>query len=283
MKNKPLALTKRDRGLLEDLRQFGLHSTRHLAARHFPGIQHSTVMRRLRALEAAKHIQRIPDLNGAGNAWALDKAGAKLLVPAAAKINYPRFIQEHDLKLSALRLRLEEAGIAQAWKAEHEIRARVAARCGRDGLKDMNIPDGLMGAEVKGSREAIAIELELTQKNQYRYARIFSDYSSKASIWAFWYVVGSASIAKQLMTADRDTPARKELPYFLWSLLDEVMEDPLNATVNGAQGSFKVKEIWPPAAHAPAQGMGTQVEEEEAPARELTPENENQIESGVPG
>src|SRR5688500_18690183 len=101
MKEKLMALTRRDRALLGELQQYGLLSTKHLSAEYFPGVLPTTVSRRLRMLEAAGYIQRIPSLEDKGSAWGLGKAGAKEVEPAPAKIHFPRFIQEHDLKLAA--------------------------------------------------------------------------------------------------------------------------------------------------------------------------------------
>lgn len=277
MKTKPVTLTERDKAVLGDLRQYGLHSTRRLAAAHFPGVQHPTVLRRLRALEAAHYIQKVPDLDGIGAAWGLDKAGGKFFEGEAAKIQFPRSIQEHDLKLTALRIRLEEAGLARSWRPEHEIRAHVAARCGRAHMREKNVPDGLMGVEAKGFREAVAVELELTQKNQDRYRRIFRDYLSKEQLWGFWYVTGSPTIGKQLMTAFENTRYKRSEPYFFWSLLEDVMADPLNAPIHSFEGTFRVGEIWAPESPLHAQGMGTQEAEPDAPAPELSAENEKQI------
>lgn len=277
MKKRPVTLTERDKAVLGDLRQYGLHSSRRLAAAHFPGVQHPTVLRRLRALEAAHYIQKVPDLDGIGAAWGLDKAGGRFFEEQPAKIHFPRSIQEHDLKLTALRIRLEEAGLARSWRPEHEIRAHVAARCGRAHVQDKNIPDGLMGVEAKGFREAVAVELELTQKNQDRYRRIFRDYFAKEKLWGFWYVTGSPTIGKQLQTSHENTHCKRGEPYFFWSLLEEVMADPLKAPIHGAEGTFRVGEIWAAESPTPVQGMGIQAAEPEAPAPKLSTENEKQI------
>jgi len=276
MPKKPITLTPRDKALLSDIREYGLHPTKRLAANHFPGVQHSTVLRRLRLLESASFIQKVPDLGGAGAAWGLTKAGAKLF-PEASKVHFPRFIQEHDLKLAALRLRLEEVGLARAWRPEHEIRAKAVERWGRYSVPEISIPDGLMGVDAKGFREAVAIELELTAKNQQRYQKIFSDYFSKRQLWGFWYVVAKPTIGKQLVTAHKGFSSKSTKPCFFWSLLEEVMADPLRAHAHTLEGTFRVKDLWaaevPVAAYSPAQGMSTLEGETTAPAHNLTSEN----------
>ena len=132
-----------------------------------------------------------------------------------------------------------------------------------------------MGVEVGGLKESVAVELELSIKNQRRYRRIIRDYGNKKNLWAFWYVVHSQSIARQIAKAAKDSWHRGNQPYFLWSLLNEVMNDPLNATVHSYDSSYRLRELWTPAdrnrpAHAPAQGMSTEANSPDANASELS-------------
>ncbi len=270
-----MILTHRDQAIFQDLQSYGLHSTRNLAQRHFPHVAMTTILRRLRALERSGYITRITGLDGGGNAWCLSKSSASRLAPQACKIHFPRFILDHDLKLVDLRLRLERAGIAHSWRPEHEIRAKVAEKHGLRRIGERTIPDGLMGVETEGLTETIAVELELSIKNQRRYQRIFRDYGSKKNLWGFWYVVQSQSIGRQLMKAAKDSGHLGQSPYFLWSLLADVMADPLNATVHSYRDSYKLHELWKPEksespAHTPAQGVSSSGEKAEPKANELT-------------
>lgn len=280
-----MILTQRDKALLYDLHQYGLHTTRGLASRHFPGVALTTVLRRLRILETNDHIQRITCFEGGGNAWALTKAGAQAFAPAASKVHFPRFILEHDLQLTALRLRLEGCGIARSWRPEHEIRAKVARKYGLGGMKDRTVPDGLMGIEAGGLKESVAVELELSPKNQSRYQRIFREYGSKESLWGFWYVVENPTIGRQLMTAAKDSYHFGNRPYFVWSVLSEVMNDPLNATVRGYKSTQRLGELWMPQAkelplspaHLPAQAMSRLEEKNGKEEANLSNEEENEM------
>ena len=82
-----MILTQRDKDMLLDLHRYGLHTTRSLASRHFPGVALTTVLRRFRILEAHGFIQRIFGLEGGGNAWALTHSGAQVFAPEASKIH----------------------------------------------------------------------------------------------------------------------------------------------------------------------------------------------------
>ena len=280
-----MILTPRDNAILFDLNQYALLSTRALASRHFSGVALTTVLRRLRILEASGYIQRISCFEGGGNAWALAKRSAEIFAPAASKIHFPRFILDHDLKLTDLRLRLESVGIARSWRPEHEIRVRVARKHGLAGAKARTFPDGLMGIEVNGLQETVAVELELSPKNQDRYGRIFREYSTKENLWGIWYVVGSETLGNQLLKAARTNWHRDRRPYFLCTTLAEVMNDPLEARVFGYSAVRKLREIWRPKliergelpAHTPAQGVSRQETEISAERFELNIENETQM------
>lgn len=256
-----MILTSRDQALLASLQSYGLLTTRLIKARHFSDIAMTTVLRRLRILEEAGYIQRISGLDFGQNAWSLTVKSAEAFHPKAVKVHFPRFILEHDLKLMALRLRLEESGLVHSWRPEHEIRSIVAERHGIKTMSDRTIPDGLMGIENEGQKESVAVELELSSKNQERYRSIFWDYADKDSLWGLWYVVKKKGIATQLLTARKNGYQRG--PYFLWSELDDVMKDPLQAMIYSGKRRFKISEIWTPkTAHSPAHPMSRQIEKE---------------------
>lgn len=277
-----MILTSRDIAFLKDLQSYGLFTTRRLTEKHFKSIAMTTALRRLRALERGGHIQRITGLETGGNAWALTKASAKTFMPKAAKIHFPRFILDHDLKLVDLRLRLEAAGISHSWRPEHEIRANVATKYGLKNIAERIMPDGLMAVEIDGLREAVAVELELFPKKQRRYRRIFADYGAKKNLWGFWYVVQSATIGKQLMRAARESWHRENRPLFLWSLLNDVLADPLNAPVHTYNNTYFLRELWTPKnttspAHTPAHGMSRESRTAANSPSEISAPNEPSI------
>jgi hypothetical protein len=276
-----LIFTERDQRIIFDLQAYGIFKTKTLATRHFPGVALTTTLRRLRALEGDGYIQRISGLDGGSFGWAVTKKAAQKFQFSSAKINFPRFILDHDLKLTDLRLRLEGVGLARSWTPEHEIRARVAKNVGLSGLAQRNIPDGLMGIEVNTCQETLAIELELSTKNQKRYERIFRDYREKKSLWGFWYLVKNATIGRQLTKAAREHFIYGNRPRLLWSVLNDVMNDSLNCKVHMQKETIHLRDLWTPeikkeqsgAAHLPAQGVSGLAYEETKGESELTHEN----------
>lgn len=266
-----MIFTQRDQAILNDIQNYGILTTRIIASKHFPNVAMTTVLRRLRALESAAYITRVSGLKDAQNGWILTKSTAEQMLPLASKVHFPKFILEHEFALTNLRLKLEAAGIARTWKPEHEIRSRVAQRFGLRRISERVIPDGLMGVETNGRKETIAIEIEFSGKNQRRYRSIFREYANKKNIWAFWHLVGKRMIGHQLMSAAKGSYHGRRSPYFLWSALDDVMADPLNATMNGYEERYLVSQLWTPSpAHLPAQGVSGQKHNTEAKENKLS-------------
>lgn len=168
-----MILTKRDKVLFEKLNNYAVMTTRQVAKAVFPDIQLTTTLRRLRKLEKQTFIKRNVGLSTYEHSWTLTEKAAKLVSDRPPKWHQSRFLLEHDTKLTALRLSLEETGIVQSWIPEHEIRFKVASKHGIDRTKDKLIPDGIMGIEWQNKKESLAIELELHGKNSRRYLRNF--------------------------------------------------------------------------------------------------------------
>lgn len=257
-----MILTLRDQRILTEIQSYGLLTTRMIAARHFKDTAMTTVLRRLRLLEHDGLIQRISGLEGGQLAWSLTQKSALRFNSVPSKIHFPRFVLDHDIKLVELRLQLEGVNLVHSWRPEHEIRAKVASRYGVRGISHRTIPDGLMGIENKGFKQTVAIELELSAKNQKRYRSIFWDYSRKKNLWGVWYVVGRKSIATQILTAAKSANYFRGEPYLFWSILDDVLKDPLNAKIFNGGNSYQICEVLKPvAAHPPAHTMSMQTAE----------------------
>ncbi len=253
-----MILTQRDKRLLQIVQSYGILTTRQLALMVFPGIAITTVLRRLRALEGGGYIQRIEGLRSTERAWGVSERTASADQECPAKVHFPRHSLDHDLKLTDLRIRLEGQGIALSWIPEHEIRAKVAKAHGLREAKRKVVPDGIAGVEVNGVKESVAVELELNFKNSRRYWQIFWDYQTKKNLYAVWYVVGSKGIGRHLEKAYKHCYFSGKL-FLFWSVLDDVMRDPMAATIHCAGDTFPVEKIFASRpiepAHPPAQGV----------------------------
>lgn len=241
-----MILTERDNRLLLEIQNYGLLPTKTIAARHFDNAALTTVLRRLRKIEDVGYIKRIDGLENGSHAWCLSPAGASLLDDQPSKTNYPPQILKHDIALMKLRMRLEEIKIAQAWISEHVIRSRMARKRRYYDIREMIVPDGLMGiTRTYNYKHAVAVELELTAKNQERYRNIVTEYQRRKAVWMVWYVVARPTIGKQIWKAVKSQRS-KYLPYFTWSVLEDVMTDPLNAQIFGEHSGRSLEQVFLP-------------------------------------
>lgn len=257
-----MRLTSRDEFLLRLLQTYGCLSTKQIASKVFPGVRLTTVLRRLRCLNDAGYIQKILGLESSERLWALTKKSADKFHFESAKTSFPRSILEHDSTLTALRIQLEDHGVAHSWIPEHEIRQSVARRHGLRETKRRVIPDGIMGVEMNGLKESVAVELELSVKNQERYRQILRDYSHKESLFAIWYLVQSKTIKRQIEHAAKSLYLGTKSPKILFSLVDDVLSNPMNVGIESKSSAYKIGDLFTlKTAHLFAHKVSEKIEE----------------------
>lgn len=239
-----MVLTKRDTILFSKLQSYGLLRTSQIGELVFSRVNLATVLRRLRKLEATGYIKRELRLEGYEIAWSLTNKGGSAIGNLSLKRHFRTDAIDHDLKLTDLRILLEGNGIAHSWIPEHEIRSSVAKKRGLRELKHRVIPDGLMGVNYKGSKESVAIELELQWKNSSRYKKIFEQYRMKDSIWAVWYLVPTKGLGNAIERAWDGILYGSSQPKLLWSLIDEVLGEGKKARCFYAGKSYRLFDIW---------------------------------------
>jgi hypothetical protein len=254
-----MIITKRDNQLFQKLSTHGMLSTKQATTFLFNSIARTTVLRRLRILEANYYLKRITGLDGHDVLWVLTDKGANAAGVSTPKKSWSKNILQHDYKLLSLRLELEKAGIAQTWIPEHEIRSLIYKKYGLQEGKQKLIPDGLMGIDAMGKFGSVAIELELTLKNQNRIKDIVSRYQEKKDLSAVWYIASSQSILKSFFREWRNHQ-RFNRPLKLYgSLFEEVIKNPAEATVFSEGNACMIKDIWRiRPAHTPAHGVSIQ-------------------------
>jgi DNA-binding PadR family transcriptional regulator len=267
-----MILTNRDKNLFEKLNSYAVMTTRQVAKTVFPDIQLTTILRRLRKLEKQDFIKRNVGLSTYEHSWTLTEKGAKLVSDRPPRWHQSRFLLEHDTKLTALRISLEAAGIAQSWVPEHEIRFKVASKHGVERAKEKLIPDGIMGIEWQNAKESLAIELELHSKHSRRYMRNFHEYKYKQNILGVWYLTSTPMLARMIEKLWLKQIGANQKPFFYWSLVDEVIENPLKALVHSNGKSAPLAKIWLPKiaksdAHTLAHPMSKQTERKDLELR----------------
>ena len=275
-------ITARDMELFKRLSEYGMLSSNQVRKLVFNSIALTTVLRRLRLLEAGFYVKSIRGLETQNVLWVLQDRGAKLAEVEVPKRHWSKNILPHDYKLLSLRLALEASGISHAWDPEHLIRSNVFKKNGFKAAKEKLIPDGLMSIEINGYRHSVAIELELERKSIKRYGEVFRRYSGKPNLFAIWYLAPRKDIWNTVYRCWRHYKTLYQLPTLYVSDLDEVMKDPLNARLLGEEAPKLIGKTWTPKliempAHTPAQGVSTQSEKMEERKIELTAEDHTPI------
>jgi hypothetical protein len=247
-----MKITSRDKQLFLKLASHGMLSTKQATTIIFNSIASTTVLRRLRLLEENYFLKRVSGLDSHEVLWVLTEKGANTVGVSVPKKNWSKNILDHDYKLLSLRLELEKTGIAKSWIPEHEIRSLIYKKYGLQEGKQKLIPDGLMGT--------VAIELELTLKNQSRIKEIVGRYQEKKELSAVWYIASGQSILKSFFREWSNHKGFNQSVKLYGSLLEDVLEDPLEATVFREGTPCKIKDLWRiQAAHSPAQSVSNQL------------------------
>jgi hypothetical protein len=115
-------ITDRDRTLFQALGDYGLLTTTQLSLKVFPGIQNSTVLRRLRSLEKEKWIYRVKALESGELVWILSRRGENLIELEVPMIKPNRNGVAHDVLLTDFRMALEAIGLGQNFIPEWSVR-----------------------------------------------------------------------------------------------------------------------------------------------------------------
>ena len=265
-----MILTRRDLELFRKLSNYGMLSTKQTQTIVFSGIALTTVLRRLRVLEDRHCLRRIIGLKSQELLWVLTPKGAEVAKVSIPKRHWSKNMLEHDYKLLSLRLKLEGSGIARSWIPEHEIRSKIFKKYGIRGAKDRIIPDGLMSIEVNGKMESVAIELELTLKNKQRIKQTIRRYQGHHDLYGIWYVAPKKFILDSAYSEWLDANYMHSNTKFFASLLDDVMENKLEAKLMGIKPHRKNSELWQT---IPAQRVSTQDDRIIEIKTELTEEN----------
>lgn len=249
-----MVLTKRDLELFKMISSYSMLSTRQINQLCFNSIQLSTVLRRLRVLEQNKFIHRLIGLESKELLWILQTKGAEAASVSIPKRHYSKNLLEHDFKLLSLRLTLESSKLAHSWLPEHEIRSNIFRKNDFRLAKEKLIPDGIMGIEINGKKQSLALELELTLKNKDKLKKTLGRYKEQDGILGVWYLVPTTSLLNSIHHTWNNLLSYKNGPTLYLSFLNEVMKDSLQARVFEKGKSYLTGNIWTPRdAHPDAQ------------------------------
>ena len=260
-------ITNRDLKLFGELGKYGILTTSQIASRIFPGVQGSTILRRLRALEEAKWIYRIKAMESGELVWLLSRKGEEEAGLDTSMVKPNRNGVEHDVWLTNLRHQLEAVGLGQNFVPEWVIRRQTYRPTGRSSVDAKLIPDGIFSATTwKKEVHTFAVELELHGKNASRYEKIFKAYQDQGHLDFVWYFVKSKSFGEALFPmwqAARKRLYRAPRCSLIFTVLSDFEKNGRKALVHFEPDNahpiervFQIPEITKPA-QAPAQPVGT--------------------------
>jgi len=260
-------LTPRDQALFHALGKYGLLTTSQLSKQVFPGVQNSTVLRRLRVLEEEKWIYRIKALESGELVWILSRKGEDKIGVSTPMIRPNRNGIAHDVLLTDFRMSMEAIGLAQNFIPEWSIRRSTfdSKRSKRDELS--NVPDGIFSALTwNGKVRTVALELELHAKNMSRYEKVFTKYMNQKSLGLVWYFVKSQSMGHSLRAKwnDLNRYRHHKDETLIFTVMSDFEKSPRQALVHFVNGKadsveeyFKLPELVS-APDLPAQSVGRQ-------------------------
>ncbi len=267
-------ITPRDIRLFKSIATYGMLTTKQINSVCFNSIALTTVLRRLRILEAEKYIQRLRGLESQDVLWLILSKGAGVANVEMPKRHWSKNLLEHDHKLISLRLNLEATGIAHSWIPEHLIRANIFRKNDFRTAKEKLIPDGLMGVNANGKRISVAIELELTLKNKDKLRKTLSRYKRQDGIVGVWYVAPTTSLLSSISSVWSSLGNTQSGNRLYLSVLDDVMKNANEAKILCHGRATKTSELWTPRpAHPSAQSVSNQNENQEYISSKSSPEN----------
>src|SRR5690242_2521375 len=107
--------TPRDMKLLRLLLDYGVISSHQIATWIFPGVEKTTVLRRLRRLEEGGWIRKRGTLPDGTAVFLIEPKGTRLLGENSRITTYPRHMLEHEIEINALRWTLSQMGVVKSW------------------------------------------------------------------------------------------------------------------------------------------------------------------------
>ena len=161
-----IILQPRDIELLDLLSLYNLMSTRQVYDLVFSGINHATVLRRLRLLEKNKYICQNAILDNYSRTWQLADRATEAVPNALIFKLYNRNTINHDILVTEVRLRLEKFGLGLDWVSGFEIKSQNTHDQNSFQENHQVLPDGIMVEGIWNEHKVISLELELTIKSK---------------------------------------------------------------------------------------------------------------------
>ncbi len=164
-----------------------------------------------------------------------------LTTPGALRIHREHFLEninrntlEHDVTLNDVRIVFEKLGLVVGWHTEQALRRAAGAK--QKTLEPKINPDAIISVKTAEGIKAVALELELSEKNLSRYRKIFADYARMRTLWGLWYVVPDLNFGKRLLKEWSRENSRVQSPQFYFLSLSEILSPDSSIKLWGVQG-----------------------------------------------
>ena len=200
----PMQITQRDKKLLYLLCRHNLLSTKQIQRRIFAELELTTVMRRLRKMEAAGFIVRLGMLPCRTWVWGCSQLSNELFTGFVSSNRTNLHTLYHDVTLSEVRLLVEDLTRVDDWFDVRHIRTgSIPAPFNDEYQRDRYnfvkgdgalVPDALWVGFKQDQSTSWALELELSVKAPSRYRRLMQEYNFRKHPQALLYVVGSDKV-----------------------------------------------------------------------------------------
>ena len=187
------------RSLFRLLCRHNLLSTKQIQHRVFDGLELTTVMRRLRKLQAGGFLVRLGMLPCRTWVWGCSTLANELFSGFASSSRTNLHTMNHDVQLAELRFLFEELVQIEDWfDIRHIVHDALPPGLKRDFCRDSYdfkkgeaalTPDALFIGRKKNVQFNCALELELSIKASNRYRKILNHYSYKRDLKTILYVV----------------------------------------------------------------------------------------------
>ena len=201
---KGAALTPRDHKILHCMFDYGILSSRQIGAWFFPGIEKTTVMRRLRRLSDGEFIRKRGSTPDGTAVFTIDKEGARAIGEEPKIAIYPYHQIIHELTLNDIRKRLAELGATKYWMTDKRYRAELI-RMRRLDPKEKHrtiLPDAIaIFRHFETPSAKVKIELELHLKSNLRYRSRFRNFGPfiEKPMHFYWYFVKTESAGNKIL------------------------------------------------------------------------------------
>lgn len=206
-----MQLTKRDKALLCLLNRHNLLSTKQIHCRVFADLELTTVMRRLRKLQAGGFIVRLGMLPCRTWVWGCSQLSNELITGFASSSRTNLHTMNHDIQLAELRFLFEDITRVDDWfDIRHITRDALPEAFAKDYRRSSYnftkgdaalVPDSLFIGWKRKQAIPCALEVELSIKAAARYHRIFSNYSFRKTPKMIIYVVENDHIRNAIESA----------------------------------------------------------------------------------